>query len=347
MTSPSVKKIIESANGLVSELLDTLKTRNSENIFSGDDLKQLIDGLADENNGPLKNTFLESLINELLSEARAAAQPVGVAYLGPEGTFSNIAMNSFFGTSVKGHPVKTIPDVFRSVEKSEVEYGVVPIENSTEGSVTYTLDELMDTSLHIIAEKSVRITFSLLSLSGDISRVKKVYTHPQPAGQARIWLRNNLPSAEIVYVDSTTKAAELAAADDSSAAISSDIAAGIYGLAAAARSIEDLRQNFTRFCVLGRSTSPRTGNDKTSIACSVKDKPGALIRLLTPMSELAINMTRIESRPDKKTAWQYNFFIDITGHRDDPGVREALDRMLDETIFIKILGSYPAGNTAE
>ena len=203
-------------------------------------------------------------------------------------------------------------------------YGVVPVENSTEGGVTFTLDELIETELAIIEERYVRISYSLMSLEDDIHAVQRVYTHPQSVGQCKGWLRKYLPAAEIIHVDSTSYAAELASRERDAAAISSSVAADLYGLNILVDRIEDSRMNYTRFFVLGRKVNRPTGDDKTSIACAVKDKPGALLHLLAPLSDGGINMTKIESRPDKKKIWAYNFFIDFHGHREDEKVKKAL-----------------------
>jgi chorismate mutase/prephenate dehydratase len=272
-----------------------------------------------------------------------AVAPVTVAFLGPEGTFTAIAVRDLFGETITPLPQRTIQDVFQQVEADAARYGVVPIENSTEGSVTYTLDELVETSLVIISEKFVRVSYSLLSPDRDLSSVRKIYAHPQTIGQCKGWIRGNLPNAEVVSVDSTSRAAELASKEEGAAAISSGLAAEIYGLNTLATMIEDSRQNYTRFFLLGKKAGRPTGNDKTSVVCAVRDRPGALLKLLKPFSDAGINMTKIESRPDKKKIWEYNFFIDFIGHMDDTVVRKALDRIKSETLFLKILGSYPVG----
>ncbi len=299
------------------------------------------------NGGPVPNEFLVRIFTELQGQAMSLQRPVSVAYLGPEGTFTHIALRDIFGESANAVAQKTIPDVFNEVERGDSDFGVVPVENSSEGAVTYTLDELLDTDLHIVSEKFLRISHSLVSLCDDVKKVKKLYSHPQPLGQCKIWLRNYLPQVEIISVNSTSKAAETASWDKFSAAIASEIAAGIYKLNVLARGIEDSRNNFTRFLVLGRKDNPATGDDKTSIVCAIKDKPGALYDMLRPFHEAGINMSKIESRPDKKKMWEYNFFIDFTGHRNDAAVEKALERMRESTIFLKILGSYPVSRYAE
>ena len=267
-------------------------------------------------------------------------QTKSVAFLGPEASFSSIAATKIFGDSVFRHPQRNIHDVFLSVEEGRSDFGVVPIENSTEGSVAQTLDELFVTSLNIIEEKQIRISLSLLSKNDDICKIKKIYSHPQSIGQCREWLKANLPEVETITVVSTTVAAEYAAAESDSAAVASDKAAGVYELKVVAESIEDRKNNYTRFFVLAKSFTPPSGNDKTSIVCTVKDKPAALFNLLKPFADYGINMKKIESRPNRHKIWEYNFFIDFLGHRDDENVRVALEKMREETVFFKILGSY-------
>ncbi len=320
--------------------IDELTQRQDpDSLFTDQDrLRQLV---ASCHNGPLPEATMVRVLNELFFAAVNTARPVSIAFLGPEGSFSSIALTSIFGESVGREPQRTIAGVFRAVEMKKATFGVVPVENSTEGAVTFTLDELIDTDLAIIAEKPVRITFALLSQAPNLASVQRVYTHPQPLGQCKEWCHSNLNHADIVTVDSTTTAAQQAAEDPDSAAIASELAAELYQLPIVASGIEDARLNFTRFFVIGRGSSPRTGHDKTSIVCAVKDRPAALLRLLQPFADAGINMVKIESRPDKKRLWEYNFFIDLCGHQDDDTVRQALEKMREETVFLKILGSYP------
>jgi chorismate mutase / prephenate dehydratase len=271
-------------------------------------------------------------------------KPINVAFLGPEGTFSHSAMLEIFGESVHPIAAKTIHDVFVETETGRADFGVAPIENSTEGGVTYTLDELLDTSLKVVGEKYLRISCSLLSAAEDAKKITRIYSHPQPIAQCKEWIRKNYPNAEVIQVSSTTIAAETASNDKSSAAIASEAAAGKYKLNILSGHIEDSKNNYTRFLIMGDKESPQTGKDKTSIICAVKDKSGALYTLLQPFNEQGINMTKIESRPDKKKMWAYNFFIDFIGHKDSKVVQNALEKMKEELVFLKILGSYPAEN---
>ena len=264
-----------------------------------------------------------------------------VAFLGPEASFSSIAATRIFGDLILRHPQRSIHDVFLSVENGSSDFGVVPIENSTEGSVAVTLDELVTTSLSIVEEKQMRISLNLLSKDGDISKIKKVYSHPQSIGQCREWMKANFPDAEIITVVSTTVAAEYAATEPYSAAVASNKAAGIYELKIVAENIEDTKNNYTRFFVLAKLPASSGGNDKTSIVCTVKDEPAALFNILKPFADYGINMKKIESRPNKHKIWEYNFFIDFLGHRDNENVRAALEKMQEQAVFLKILGSYP------
>ncbi len=323
---------------------EVLRKRKPGEVFSPEDMKALSDLISRENPGPLPDRALETIFREMLVFSVETAEPFRVAFLGPEGTFSHLALLEFFNDGVERVPVKTISEIFREVENRGAEYGVVPVENSAEGAVTYTLDELKETDLSIVSEKYLRISYSLLSNCGSITDVKRVYSHPQSLGQCKGWLRANLPGAEIISLSSTSQAAALAAEEEGSGAIASELAASIFGLSVLAGRIEDSRQNYTRFFVIGRRENRPTGNDKTSIICAVRDKPGALIRLLSPFSEAGINMTKIESRPDKKKIWAYDFFIDFTGHRNDELIVNTLEKIREEAIFLKILGSYPAGN---
>jgi chorismate mutase/prephenate dehydratase len=304
-------------------------------------LREIIDRC---NTGPLSGDLLMKVYTEIVSGSMALGGPLSAAYFGPAGTFTHIALLEIFGESITAIPYRTIPEVFQQVESGSVTCGVVPVENSTEGAVTYTLDEFLDTDLMIVSEKFLRISHNLVSLCDDVKKIKKLYSHPQPLGQCKQWLRENLPGVETIQVGSTSTAAETASWDKYSAAIASEVSAKLNGLNVLASGIEDSRHNYTRFLVIGRSDSAPTGKDKTSIVCAIRDRAGALYDMLRPFHDAKINMTRIESRPDKKKMWEYNFFIDFAGHRDDTVVKNALDAMKESTLFLKILGSYPAGS---
>jgi len=340
------KQIIELLSRRFAGYIEDLKRGNADasQLFAPADRGRLFEIIDSLNTGPLSSGILKRIYTELLTHAADLVKPVSIAYLGPAGTFTHIAMIELFGETGQAVPMKTIHDIFTEVETGRVTYGVVPVENSTEGAVTYTLDELLDSELRIVAEKSLRISYSLASVSREMKNIKKLYSHPQSFGQCKEWIRKNLPEAELHHVNSNSLAAETASWDKLSGAITSEVSAGIYKLNVLANGIEDSKQNYTRFLVIGRSDNPPTGRDKTSIVCAIKDKPDALHAMLKPFSEAGINMTKIESRPDKKKMWEYNFFIDFVGHRSSTDVVRVIEKMREDLIFLKVLGSYPIEN---
>jgi len=264
-----------------------------------------------------------------------------VAFLGPPATFSHMACIQHFGNSVRMLPENTIQDVFEAVEREKTDYGVVPVENSTEGPVSLTLDSFIPSEVKICAEIMTRISHDLLSLSGVAGEVQKIYSHPQALSQCREWLRKNFPRVRLEETASTAKAAKLASEDPQAAAIASSLAAPLYGLKAVASQIEDHLNNGTRFLVLGRHGAGRTGRDKISVLFIIPHAPGTLFRVLQVFYEKGINLTKIESRPNKGKPWEYVFFIDFEGHATDPHVAQALDQVKERVLFVKLLGSYP------
>ncbi|MDY6967467.1 MAG: prephenate dehydratase [Spirochaetota bacterium] len=338
------REIISIISKRTELFVEELKGRgdNPEDIYSPVDKSIQFKLIEDINKGPVSNDVLKKIYNELILCSANIVNPIQVAYLGPIGTFSHMALLEIFGDSIEGISLNSIPAVFDEVETGRAPFGVVPVENSTEGGVTYTLDELSDTDLKIVSEKFLRISYSLLSLCQGLRDIKKLYSHPQPLGQCKEWIRANLPEVEIHRADSTTQASKMALEEGFSAAIASERSASIYNLRILANNIEDSSQNYTRFLVIGRKDNPPTGKDKTSIVCAVKDKPGALYNMLKSFDNSGINMTKIESRPDKKKIWEYNFFIDFIGHKDDRVVKNALEEMKEEALFLKVLGSYPS-----
>jgi chorismate mutase/prephenate dehydratase len=263
--------------------------------------------------------------------------------MGPAASFSNLAALKRFGSQVEYVACDSIGGVFIEVEKDGANYGVVPIENSIEGAISYTLDMFMDSDLKICSQVILDVSHNLLALCSK-EKIKKVYSNPQVFGQCRIWLQENLPCVEMIEVSSTTRAAQIACREKYSACIASSLAAKVYGLRVIAEDIEDSPHNITRFLVIGKSEVPATGNDKTSILFSIKDKVGALHDMLLPFKKYKINLTKIESRPSKKRAWDYYFFVDLEGHRDNPRVKKALNELENKCKFLKILGSYPVGD---
>jgi len=301
---------------------------------------EIINNLIKNNEGLLSKEDIINIFKEIISVCRAKEEKIKVSYLGPEATFSHQAALRQFGSNAEYIALSGFEDVIYKVEKSRADFAVVPIENSNEGSVSATLDLLVDTKLNVINEINMRVSPCLLS-NNKIEDIKIVYSHQQPLAQCSNWLRKNLADAKIFSVSSTAEAAKLAAKNLNSAAIASEIAAKIYNLNILAKSIEDGRDNWTRFFVLGKNKSLSTGNDKTTIIFSIKDKVSALYNILSVFSRQKINLTKIESRPTKKKAWQYIFFLDFLGHTDDKKVREVLEEVENNCVFLKVLGSYP------
>ncbi|NOX20547.1 MAG: prephenate dehydratase [Nitrospirae bacterium] len=302
---------------------------------------EILERLRRLNKGPFPNDALRIIFREIISASLSLEEPLKVACLGPLATFTHLAAIRHFGSFAKIIPVDGIKDVFEAVQEKSADYGVVPIENSNEGVVSHTLDMFMDFDLKVSAEIMLEVTHNLLSKSGDIKKIKRIYSHPQAFAQCRRWLERNMPDIELVDTTSTAKAAELAAKDPRGAAIASDLAAKMYDLKFVKRSIEDNKNNYTRFLVISEDFPEPTGNDKTSIMLSIKDKPGALFEVLTPFYKEKINLTKIESRPSKRKAWEYIFFIDLEGHVNDKKVTKALKAIEKYCIFLKVLGSYP------
>jgi chorismate mutase domain of proteobacterial P-protein, clade 2 len=293
------------------------------------------------NPGPLSYPAIEGIFREILSASLALEAPLKVAYLGPQATYTHLAAIRKFGIATQFRPQTTPREVFEEVVNSRVDYGIIPIENSTEGVVSHTLDLFMEYTLTICGEIQLEINHNLLSKARELSKVKRVLAHPQALAQCRHWLEENLPKAELKPTDSNAQGAILAMQDKSAAAIASDYAARLYGLGILHRHIEDHPNNFTRFLVIGRTPTGPSGRDKTSIMFSTKDQPGVLYRLLQPLAQGKINLTKIESRPLKKRAWEYVFFIDLDGHRQDPKIAKVLEKMEKECSFFQVLGSYP------
>ena len=293
------------------------------------------------NEGPLSGEDMARLFREIMSACLALEQPLRVAFLGPEGTFTQAAALKHFGHSVRTVPMTAIDEVFREVESAAVNYGVVPVENSTEGVINHTLDMFMQSPLTICGEVELRVHHHLLGKSQDRSGLKRIYSHQQSLAQCREWLDMYLPGVERVSVSSNAEAARRVANEEQVAAIASDVAADIYHLDTLESNIEDNPDNTTRFLIVGREPVPPSGDDKTSLLVSTANKPGALHQLLKPFAENAISMSRIESRPSRLTNWEYVFFIDINGHVEDENVIRCLTALREETAMLKVLGSYP------
>lgn len=321
------------------------KSKNGKNNFHVPQReREIFNRLKKINTGPFSDKTIFSVFREILSATLSLEKPLSIAYLGPEATFSHIAGLKEFGESSLYHPQKSIEDVFKAVEKNYAHYGIVPVENSIEGTVNSTLDMLAQTNLKVTAEILLCISLYLLSLGKDIEKIKKIYSHPQPAAQCRSWLKENLAGVKIQEVSSTARASELAARHPASAAIAGERASQIYKLNILARGIEGSASNVTRFLVIGHAVSQKSGKDKTSLLFGAKDKPGALFNILSHFYKNNINMTKIESRPLKNTKWKYLFFVDIEGYYKDVKVKKAINEIKKSSLFFKILGSYPVGS---
>ncbi|MBL7197142.1 MAG: prephenate dehydratase [Candidatus Omnitrophica bacterium] len=336
------KKIIHLLNkrAAVSKKIGLIKRKLNKAIYAPDREKEIIKNIKKINRGPISNESLASIYREIMSSSFSLEKPLIIAYLGPKATFTHLAALHKFGPEVSYNAWESITEVFLDVERGNSDYGVVPIENSIEGAVSHTLDMFMDSDLKICAEIILDISHNLLG-NCEIEKIKKVYSNPQVFGQCRIWLQVNLPKAELIEVSSTTKAAQIASKEKYSACIASTLAAKVYDLKIIAKEIEDSPHNITRFLVIAQNDVSRTKDDKTSIMFSIKDKVGALHDMLIPFKKHKINLTKIESRPSKKKAWDYYFYLDLSGHRAETKVKKALKELDAKCKFLKVLGSYP------
>jgi chorismate mutase/prephenate dehydratase len=303
--------------------------------------RKVLDRISLLSRGDFPKAGLEAVFREIISASISLEAPLKVAYLGPESTFTHEAARHAFGKSVQFEPHATVSEVFAKVERGEAQYGVVPVENSMEGAVTHTLDELMASPLKICGEVYLPISQSLLSKEESLKEIRTVYSHPMALAQAAVWLRRELPHAALEEVESTGEAARRAAERPQAGAIGSALAAEAYGLAVLARNIQDARTNTTRFIVLGRSWAGPTGKDKTSVVFSVKDRPGVLRDALTAFADEGINLTRIESRPSRRRAWTYVFFADFQGHPEEERVARALKALEEHCPYVSLIGAYP------
>ena len=317
-----------------------IKLKAGEEIYAPHRERAVFDRVSGHNAGPITNEQLRSIYREIMSSALALEKTMTIAYFGPEATFTHQAAIQKFGSSLNYSAQKTIGDVFTEVGKRTADYGVVPVENSTEGVVTHTLDMFVDSELKIVSQIVLKIQQCLMSNSA-LAKIKKLYVHPQSLAQCRGWLAKNLPRVEIVETSSNARSAELAAKEKFAAALGGVLAAEKYGLKILAQDIQDNSVNVTRFIVLGRTCSPPTGDDRTSLMLSVADKAGALHEAIAAFRKFKINMTKIESRPSKRKAWEYFFFVDCAGHFQDAKVAKAIAQLGQHCNFVKILGSYP------
>jgi len=315
------------------------QAKGSSYVYSPGREAEVIQRVVDESAGPLAGEALRSIYSEVISHSRALQAPLRIAFLGPEATFSHQAALSHFGTASTLLPAAAIPDVFKETEVGRADYGVVPIENSTEGPVTFSLDSFVDSDLKACAEVRVEVHQALMSKVG-LADIKTIYSHPQAIAQCRDWLRTHLPEVPLVETASTVGAAEQAAREESAGAIGPEIAAGVYGLQVLEPRAEDVAGNVTRFLVIGRHMGQRTGRDRMALLFSIKDRVGVLRDVLAVFAGASINLTKIESRPSRRRAWDYLFFVDLEAHPEDPGVPEALRQLQELTVFIKVLGAW-------
>ncbi len=320
-----------------------VKRRDGSSIFAPEREEKLLRSLDERNaalGGRLPSTAVRAIYREIMSASYALEKGLTIAYFGPPGTYTHEAARNKFGASVEYQPHASIADVFDAVARHRADFGVVPIENSTEGSVSHTLDKWLDSDLQICAQVLLKIDHNLLSNSPR-EAIRTIYSHPQSLGQCRNWLRQHFPDATLVEAASNTRAAQLAASEEGSAAIAGKAAGELYQLKVIESGIQDLANNTTRFLVIGHYHCPPSGNDKTSLMFSVHDQSGALFSALEPFKELGVSISKIESRPSKRKAWEYIFFVDLEGHASDPVLAEALGRVAQRTLFMKNLGSYP------
>jgi chorismate mutase/prephenate dehydratase len=343
------REIVERLNErvrLASEI-GHVKVSQGQAIYVPSREEQVFDKLRSHNPGPLTERAIRSIYREIISAAIALEKPQTVAFLGPEATYTHAAALKNFGSSIDYAEMTTVPDVFAAVARGEADYGVVPVENSTHGTVISTLDMLVETGLTIVAQIFLEISHALISQS-PLAEIKAVHSKDNALGQCRQWLARMLPGVDLVEATSTAAAVKLAAQDPSVAAIASKVAAQLYNVPIQAEAIQDEQDNVTRFLVIGKQPTPRLGDgrDKSSFVFTLPNNhPGALIKALFPFSMRGINISKIESRPSRKKLWDYYFYIDISGHREDQEVGEAIAELEEFCPFIKWLGSYP--NTAQ
>jgi len=338
------KKIIALLNdrAAVAKYIGKIKKETGAPVYTPEREVEIYENIIKENKGPLPNKALFAIYREVMSGSLGLEKKLKIAYLGPEATFTHQAGIKKFGSNVEYYACPTITDVFRDVEAGRSDYGVVPVENSTEGVISHTLDMFINSDLKICSEIMLEISHNLLG-KGGIKAVKKIYSKQEVFGQCRLWLEINMRGAPLIEVSSTSKAAEIASQEKNSAAIASILAAKKYRLHVLSKDIEDNLNNLTRFLVIGGVIPGPTKRDRTSIMFSVKDRVGALHDILVPFKKYKINLTKIESRPSKRRIWEYYFFVDMMGHCENQSVKKALTELEKHCSFLKILGSYPVG----
>lgn len=347
-----LRKEIDSIDDQIIELLNRRaelaqeigqhKARSRTHYFTPERERTVIKRLVQRSRGPLSPEAVRAVYREIISACRALEKPLTIAFLGPLGTFSHQAAVARFGSSSVLEPCDTIPDIFAQVERGSADYGVVPVENSLAGVIPETLDTFLHSNVRVVSELFVRITHNLATRCETLEDIRVLYSHAQPLAQCRQWLRTHLPGVEVREVGSTVKAAEAAAAEEGAAALCPALAAELTGLPILVEHTEDNPANRTRFLVLGYNEPEPTGNDKTSLMFSVHHRAGALFRAMAAFEKYDVNLTMIESRPAQVAAWEYVFYVDVQGHVKDDNVARALRQLKEHTLFLTVLGSYPA-----
>jgi chorismate mutase / prephenate dehydratase len=325
----------------LAKKIGDLKTDKGHAVMDNARESMVMDRLISMNKGPLTDKMVQHFFAEIIAASREIQKPQQVGYLGPEATFTHIAAMNHFGSSVSFIPQPSIRDVFMEVEKDSCQYGVVPVENSIEGAVNYTLDLFYESDLKICSEIYQSISHDLLSKTGNLEDIQVIYSHPHAFAQCRKWLRKHLPACSLKECGSTASAAKLASENPQSAAISSHEAAQMYHLNVVASRIEDVSRNITRFLVIGKEEVRKTGRDKTSIMFVTAHIPGALYRILQPIAAAGLNMVKLESRPARHEKWSYVFFADFEGHMQDMTMKTTVEEMKNICLYLKWLGSYP------
>ncbi|RMF96550.1 MAG: prephenate dehydratase [Candidatus Schekmanbacteria bacterium] len=333
-----------SERGKIARQIGNIKKKNNSRILVPHREEEILKRIEKENPGPFSSSVMKGIFKEIISATRSLEAPIVISCLGPEASFSHLASIKHFGKSSNVVPKLFLKDVFEDVEKGSASFGVVPIENSYEGTVNETLDLFLEFSLKITGEIFLKINHNLMNITGKAEDIKTIVSHPQPIAQCREWLTKNMPSVKIETVSSTSMAAKIASKDKTKGAIASKMASDIYNLKPVYEHIEDSVNNFTRFLILGKEINEKTGKDKTSIIFAVNDRAGALHDALSFFSENRISLTKIESRPSKKKPWEYIFYIDFLGHIENRAVKRALAKLEANCLFLNILGSYPKGS---
>ena len=354
--SEQLKQLRDQIDAIDNELLQLIskratlaqqigKAKNHGIVYRPEREAQILARLQELNPGPIGNAYIKHLFTEIMSVCRALESAMSIAYLGPNGTFSEEAALKRFGNAITTVACDSIDDVFRTVESNTAQYGVVPVENSTEGAVGRTMDLLLQSSLSICGEIQLPIHQFLLAQQTDLTQISKIYSHPQSLAQCHHWIRTNLPhlpNTALIHSASNADAARQAAADKTTAAIAGKRTAQLFGLSICAENIEDDPKNTTRFLIIGKQLVAPSGKDKTSLALSTDNRSGAIYKLLEPLAQHGVSMSRLESRPSRSNLWQYVFYIDLEGHQQDKNVSVALEQLRERAVFLKILGSYPA-----